>query len=130
MVADRNRHVRDYLRREMRAEGYQLLLAKNSREVLNWIDEERQVDLLILDLDLPDITDLALLKKLKDLRSTLPVVIHTIPSEYINHVPIMSTAAFVEKNGSSIDRLKKVISDILRKSYPGRFEKSVKAYEK
>ena len=129
MVADRNRHVRDYLRREMRAEGYQLLLAKNSREVLNWIDEERQVDLLILDLDLPDITDLALLKKLKDLRSTLPVVIHTIPSEYINHVPIMSTAAFVEKNGSSIDRLKNVISDILRKSYPGRFEESAKGYE-
>ena len=37
LIADRNRHVRDFLRRELGAEGYQVEVARDGREVLGRI---------------------------------------------------------------------------------------------
>ncbi|MBU1398308.1 MAG: response regulator, partial [Proteobacteria bacterium] len=54
LIADRNSNVREFLRREMMAEGYSVELAENGREVLKWAYHREPADLLILDPDLPD----------------------------------------------------------------------------
>jgi hypothetical protein len=43
-------------------------------------------------------------------------------SEYVNHSFVLSSTAFAEKEGSNIDRLKTVVCEILRKSYPQKPE--------
>ena len=116
LVADRNRHVREFLKREMMAEGYRVRLAKNGREALKWIYHHEPLDLLILDLDLPDVSELAILKKLDDRVPALPVVVHTLLSDYANHPALSGAAAFVEKAGNSIERLKKVVFETLHKA--------------
>ena len=50
LIADRNRHVRDFLRRELHAEGYRIEVARDGREVLNHLQGHEPPDLLILDL--------------------------------------------------------------------------------
>ena len=115
LIADRNRHVREFLRREMIAEGYQVRLAKNCREVLKWASYNEPIDLLILDPDLPDASEIAIIEKLQDSIPTLPVVIHAYQSDYANSQSFLRTAAFVEKNGSSIESLKKSVFEILKK---------------
>ncbi|MBW1721595.1 MAG: response regulator [Deltaproteobacteria bacterium] len=116
LVADRNPHVRDFLRREMTVEGYQVRVAKNGMELLRWIYRHEPLDLLILDLDLPDVSELEILEKLQDRIPTLPVVIHSFVPVYINHPGISSFAAFVEKSGNSIEKLKKIVCELLEKS--------------
>jgi DNA-binding NtrC family response regulator len=124
LIADRNPHVRRFLKREMMEEGYHVRLAKTAREVLELVFDHEPLDLLILDLDLPDAGELDILQKLQERFPVLPLVVHTFLSEYVNHSFVLGSAAFVEKEGSNIDRLKTVVHEILRKSYPQRFEQS------
>ena len=105
----------------MIAEGYHVRLAKNGREVLRWIYHHEPLDLVILDLDLPDATDASLLEKLNDRIPTLPVVVHTFSTEYSTSVDASLPVAYVEKEGNSIEDLKKVVADMLLKAQPHRF---------
>ena len=116
LIADRNRHVRELLKREMRAEGYRVRLAKNGREVLEQVYRYEPLDLLILDLDLPDAGEVAVLESIEDRIPTLPVVVHTFLSDYANNRCVLGTAVFVEKKGSSIESLKKVVFEVLHNS--------------
>ncbi len=115
LISDRNRNVREFLKREMLAEGYRVRLAKSGREVLEWAYHHESIDLVILDLDLPDASEMAILGKLEDRIPTLPVVIHTFLSDYDNHPAVLNAAALVEKEGNSVERLKKVVAEILGK---------------
>jgi len=116
LIADRNSNVREFLRREMMAEGYSVELAENGREVLKWAYHREPADLLILDPDLPDAEESLLLKKLKQRIPYLPVVLHTFFSDYMSASKIINPTEFVEKGGSSIEKLKKVVMEILNKT--------------
>jgi len=61
LISDRNHNVREFLKREMMAEGYRVRLAKNGREILEWAYHHESIDLAILDLDLPDASVMAIL---------------------------------------------------------------------
>jgi DNA-binding NtrC family response regulator len=116
LIADRNPHVRELLRREMMLEGYQVKLAKTGREVINYTLRQDSFDLLILDPDLPDTDESFLLKKLGERIPPLPVVVHAFLSENSEQQDVLSTVIFVEKRGSSIDHLKKIVAEILEKA--------------
>ena len=116
LIADRNLHVRNLLKREMVAEGYRVRLAENGRDVLKWSYDSSPLDLLILDPDLPDIDESALFARLADRIPTLPMVIHTLLSDYTTSKRISGTVAFVEKSGSSMENLKQVVADFRNKA--------------
>jgi DNA-binding NtrC family response regulator len=119
LVADRNQHVREFLKRELMAEGYRVRLAKNVQEVLKKVYHTETLDLLILDPDLPGTDKLALLKKLGNRIPALPVVVHTYLADYNDYTHELSKLAFVEKSGSSVENLKKMVHEILRKRKTG-----------
>lgn len=116
LVADRNPHVREFLKRELIAEGYQVRLAKSGKEVLRWVYDKHPLDLLILDLDLPDGIEPALLQKIEDRIPALPVVLHGFFSDYADHPNVLGSVVFVEKRGNSVEQLKKVVLKLLGKS--------------
>ncbi len=113
LVADRNSHVRGFLKRELMAEGYDIRLAKCGDEVLEWAYRPQPLDLIILDLDLPDIDEQLLFSRLQDRIPVLPIVIHSFQSDRANSFVNYDYAVFVEKRGNSIEKLKKVVNDIL-----------------
>jgi DNA-binding NtrC family response regulator len=115
LIADRNSRVRKLLQREMTAEGYQVRLAQNGREVIKGAYAYEPLDLIILDPDLPDSDALYLLKQLQDRIPKLPIVVHAFASDYCDQMTTSSDVVFVEKCGDSVERLKKVINDLLRK---------------
>jgi len=127
LIADRNRHVRDFLAREMMKEGYGIQSAKNNREVLECISRHDFVDLLILDLDLSDAGEIEILESLKAQFPSVPVVVHSFLSDYNNCLDSLNAAAFVEKEGNSIDRLKEVVSELLGKVKQSTDNESKKA---
>lgn len=118
LIADRNPNVREFLKREMTAEGYRVRLAKNGREVLRWIYHYEPLDLVILDPDLPDASDAPLLEKLNDRIPSLPVVVHTFSTDYHASKDDSLPVTFVEKEGNSIEDLKRIVADMLLKSKP------------
>lgn len=121
LIADRNRHVREFLRRELTAEGYQVEVAGDGREVLLRFDREAPPHLLILDLEVPYIIELEVLARLKDRRPPVPVVIHTCLPESVNCNGTTLAAAFLEKNGNT-GHLKTVVAEVIGKYYPQRLK--------
>jgi len=119
LIADRNRHVRDLLKREMNAEGYRVYTAKNAQEVLKWVFSQESLDLVILDLDLPEANGICILEKINDRIPTLPVVVHSFLSDYTYHPMLLDAAGVVEKNGVSIVKLKEVVSEVLKNPKTG-----------
>jgi len=118
LIADRNRHVRDFLRRELSAEGYQVEVARDGREVLSRINGEAPPHLLILDLEIPFLDEPEVWARLKDRQPPLPVVIHTFLPEDPISLTLPIAAAFLEKKGDT-DQLKAVVAEVIEKHYPG-----------
>lgn len=117
LIADRNPHVRKFLKREMLAAGYQVLLAENGREVLKMALHQECPDLLILDPNLPDADAASLITELQNRIPLLPIVVHTFLSEYPDPSETFAVDAVIEKNGSSIETLKSVVANILYRSH-------------
>lgn len=115
LIADRNPNVRDLLKREMVAEGYRVLQAKDSREVLNRAFSRTPLDLLIFDLDLPDAGEMEILEKLSDRIPQLPVVLHSFKTNSDDVPEADSATVFVEKRGNSVERLKEVVAEMLKR---------------
>lgn len=124
LIADRNPHIRTFLKREMQAEGYNVQLVRNAQEVLNIIYSRESVDLLIIDLDLPGANELNLLQCLKDRIPVLPFVIHSHPFDDLEFSLSLGDARFVPKKGSSSETLKNVIRDLLMKRIPRDSDRS------
>lgn len=123
LLADRNRNIRQFLKRELEGEGYFIKLANNGPEVLKILAADPP-DLLVLDLDMTYLGGLEILSRFQNEIKFVPVVVHTLLTAYENH-PIIkkNAAAFIEKNGNNINGLKKKIIEVLQRYYPQRFNK-------
>lgn len=114
LIADRNPHVRDFLKRELEVSGYRTRQAKDGRDLIRQIFSSEDVDLLILDPDLPDIEERFLLTKLRDRIPPMTIVIHELNDRSDSDYPEgFRPAARVEKRGSSVECLKQVVRELL-----------------
>jgi DNA-binding response OmpR family regulator len=118
LVADRNPHVREFLRREMAGEGYRVRLARNAHELLEEGLERMAADLLILDPDLPGMELGPLLQRIGRGSPAMRIVVHALPDDTRLSDPCAAGVIFVEKGGNSIERLKRVVAET-RRSRPG-----------
>jgi len=124
LVVDRNPHIRNFLKREFQSEGYNVQLAKDGREFVNLIYSSAPIDLVIIDPDIPDVSQLNLFKSLEDRVPSLPFVIHSDLIDYLESTSHISKATFVPKRGSSSETLKDVVWNHLKASYPKKFKTS------
>lgn len=115
LISDRNRNVREYLKREFTAEGYRVIIARSAQEILEWIYNNESIDLVILDPELPYSDDKSLLERINDRVPSLPVVVHSFSPDYDDQSEMFDTVNFVEKNGSSIEHLKKEVFRLTEK---------------
>ena len=124
LIVDRNPHIRSFLKREFQSEGYNVQLAKNGRELVDLIYSSASIDLVIIDPDIPDVSQLNLFKSLEDRVPRLPFVIHSDLFDYLESTSHISKATFVPKQGSSSESLKDVVCNLLKESYPKKFKTS------
>jgi DNA-binding NtrC family response regulator len=113
LIADRNRHVREFLLRELTADGYKVKLARSGEETLKTVYDQQPLHLVILDPDFADRSDI--LEKIQDRIPAIPVVVHTLSPERLEGLWLSEAVTIVEKNGNSIVDLKEVVSSLSRK---------------
>jgi DNA-binding NtrC family response regulator len=114
LIADRNRHVRELLKRELETEGYLVTAARDAQEILGLLAQGEILDLLILDLEIPYVAEVNLLNQLKGLYPTLPVVIHSFQPENPQEIGTVNAVAFLEKTEDP-HQLKATIAALVNK---------------
>jgi len=120
LITDKNRKVRDFLQRELSAEGYEIRIAENDSSILAEIDREDGVDLLVFDLEIPNIDSSMIFEKTQKRLPPLPVVIHTfLTEEAERNWDSKNSGIYIEKSGN-VEHLKAAIADALEKFYPDR----------
>ncbi|MBI5251041.1 MAG: response regulator [Desulfomonile tiedjei] len=121
LIADKNRHVREFLRRELREAGFRAQVAKDCGEVLMMVDVNEPPHLLVLDLEVPPGNSLQILERMQARVPPLPVIVHAFLAEYVNQPALRHAAALVEKGGNT-DRLKTAVLEVLKRHYPENFQ--------
>lgn len=121
LIADKNKNVRDFLRREFAADGYTVHVANDCNELMGFIGSEQPPDLLIFDLEMPFAGGPETLAQVQCRKPLLPVVVHSFLTEPTADHAVLRAAAVLEKKGSNVDSLKQVVMDVLKRTYPDRF---------
>lgn len=116
LISDRNKNVREYLKREMRIDGYDIELAKNAGEILDRIRHDDSISLLILDPDLPDLDYESLIQTLIEMTAKLPVILHSYNNSAEDNNGVYKPLHFVEKKGHGIENLKQAVATLLKKA--------------
>jgi DNA-binding NtrC family response regulator len=117
LIADRNSHVRMFLMRELMTEGYRVISAATADHVLKMVFARDDIDLLILDPDLPGSEGASLLKNLMDRIPVLPIVLHTYRRlDEERFILNERWCAIIEKTGDSVERIKEAVGRLLASS--------------
>lgn len=114
LVADRNRHIRSFLRRELIQEGWLVLEARCEPEVVNRLMINPEIELVILDPDLPHANGPHVLEGM-DAKGLHPaVIIHAFDTEELKIPPTACQVRIVEKRGNNLSRLKAAVAELLK----------------
>ena len=119
LIADKNRNIRDFLYRELSAEGYEVTVAEDGKGLSCEIERENGVDLIVFDLEMPDADSSKIFEKTQKRRPPLPVIVHTFLTEESERNNSGDAETYIEKSGN-IDHLKRAVAEILNRSYPDR----------
>ncbi|MEA3560696.1 MAG: response regulator, partial [Candidatus Omnitrophota bacterium] len=76
LIVDDEPGIRESLRMSLR-DKYEVLLAKDGCQTLKIIKKTRNICLILLDINLPDMSGLEVLKQIKESKPETPIVIMT-----------------------------------------------------
>jgi CheY-like chemotaxis protein len=111
LVVDDEAPLRLLYEKELTEEGYDVVLAGDGREAIKKIEEEAP-DLIVLDIQMPDIDGLEAMGKILGNYNNLPVIINTAYSSYKSNFMSWAAEAYVVKS-SNLDELKSTIREVL-----------------
>jgi len=121
LATDGNDNIRLLLETELTLEGYEVILTEGGPKALRKIKEETP-DLVILDLKMPDINGLEVLRTIRKENKELPIIICTAYEKMKDDYTIWSgrVAAFFTKP-LDLDYLKDIIYELFyEQKQPGQ----------
>lgn len=86
--------IRQRYRKKIRAEEYEILFAANGVEALKIIEEDHTLELLLTDINMPEMDGLTLLGKVKDINPMLKAVVISAYGDMANIRTAMNLGAF------------------------------------
>lgn len=113
LIIEDNEKERILYKEELEKEGYSVSVASSGKEGLSFIEKEN-LDLIILDLKMPEIGGLEVLGKILSKRKNLPVIIYTSYSEYKSNFLSWAADAYIIKS-PDMTELKNKVKELLER---------------
>jgi two-component system, response regulator, stage 0 sporulation protein F len=111
LVADDEEGIRILYQEELESEGYEVKLAANGQEVIESL-ESFNPDLVVLDIQMPDISGIDILQYIRKKFRDLPVIISSAYPEYQHDLATWASDAYIIKS-SNLENLKSAIRKFL-----------------
>ncbi len=112
LVVDDDRHQRLLLREILEEDGHQIREATDGLAALVAVQTQRP-DLIILDINMPGLDGLQVLRRLHDIDRHLPIILNSAYSAYKEQYVSWLADAYVTKS-SNTDDLRHAVANILK----------------
>lgn len=106
LIVDDEEHILRLYREELQDEGYDVITASNGQEAVEKFEKESP-DLVTLDIRMPDVDGIVLLRQLKEKKPRMPIIMLTA-FDYRDDFSVWASDAYVVKS-SDITELKATI---------------------
>jgi CheY-like chemotaxis protein len=112
LLVEDDMRVQRLVRDELEEEGYEIISASDGKQAVAMLkDGSFQVNLIIMDLRMPNMDGLDAIGHLLKARLNIPVIIHTAYSSYKNDPLAMAADAYVVKS-HDLTELKEKIKEL------------------
>ncbi|NOY64822.1 MAG: response regulator [Nitrospirae bacterium] len=112
LVVDDDPAIRMLYKEELEEEGYDVVVASSGKEALELFEKEMP-DLVTLDILMPDMDGIQVLRKMKEMRPRLPIIMSTA-YDYRDDFAVWASEAYVVKSSDTTE-LKETIRRLLQK---------------
>jgi DNA-binding response OmpR family regulator len=112
MVVDDDAHILRLYKEELEEEGYDVVVAGTGQEAMELFEKE-DPDLVTLDILMPDIDGISLLRRMKELRPRLPIIMSTA-YDYRDDFAVWASEAYLVKS-ADLTELKSMVKKLLSK---------------
>lgn len=96
LVVDDDAHILRLYKLELEEEGYEVLTAGSGKDALEKFESE-DVDLVTLDILMPDVDGISLLRKMKELKPRMPIIMSTA-YDYRDDFAVWASEAYLVKS--------------------------------
>ena len=112
LVVDDDINIQRLYQEELEEEGYEVVIASTGKNALE-IFENEDPDIVTLDILMPDIDGISLLRKMKEKRPDIPIIMSTA-YDYRDDFAVWASEAYIVKS-SDLAELKKTIKNLIGK---------------
>lgn len=112
LVVDDDEHILRLYREELEEDGYDVVIAKTGAGALEAFSKENP-DLVTLDILIPDMDGIAVLRKMKEMRPRVPIIMSTA-YDYRDDFAVWASEAYIVKS-ADLTELKGKIKELLSK---------------
>ena len=112
LIVDDDVHILELYKLELQEEGYEVTTAGSGKEAMEKF-EEQKFDLVTLDILMPDVDGITLLRKMKELKPRMPIIMSTA-YDYRDDVAVWASEAYMVKS-ADLSEMKGMIRKLLNK---------------
>ncbi|MCG2720388.1 MAG: response regulator [Thermodesulfovibrionales bacterium] len=112
LVVDDDLHIQRLYKEEFEDDGYEVVVASNGKEALEMFEKE-DPDIVTLDILLPDMDGIHILRQMKEKNPKIPVIMSTA-YDYRDDFAVWASEAYIVKS-SDMEELKAMIKNLLNK---------------
>jgi DNA-binding response OmpR family regulator len=110
LIVDDDTNIQRLYKEELEEEGYEVVVATTGKDALAMFEEENP-DIVTLDILMPDIDGISLLRKMKEKRPDIPIIMSTA-YDYRDDFAVWASEAYIVKS-SDLSELKKTIKKLI-----------------
>src|SRR5512141_1470190 len=111
LIVDDDQNILRLYKEELEDEGYLIVTASNGQEAIEMFEKE-DPDLVTLDILLPDIDGIKLLRQMKEKKPRLPVIMSTA-YDYRDDFAVWASEAYIVKS-ADLTELKATIKKMIQ----------------
>ncbi len=110
LIVDDDLNIQRLYKEELEEEGYDVVIASSGKDALEMFEKENP-DIVTLDILMPDIDGISLLRKMKEARPNIPIIMSTA-YDYRDDFAVWASEAYIVKS-SDLSELKKTIEKLI-----------------
>ncbi|HTR44600.1 MAG TPA: response regulator [Thermodesulfovibrionales bacterium] len=112
LIVDDDQHIRRLYKEELEEDGYEVVVASSGTEAME-VFEREDPDLVTLDILMPDVDGIKILRQMKEKKPRIPIIMSTA-YDYRDDFAVWASEAYVVKS-AELTELKETIRKLLSK---------------